>query len=114
MVLAKEARADACVVDGYKSVVLVGLLGMLAMVEVAQVELLTFEKDHCQSIKGQSAAYVIVQYSSAQVEPLVILAGLCKLALFLGKFAHLEVDMGLFHKITLLNARLGFHYKILC
>ena len=52
VVLAQEARADACVVDSNKSVVLVGLLGMLSVVEIAQVELLTLEEDHCQSVKG--------------------------------------------------------------
>ena len=50
MILAKEARADASVVNCHKSIVLVSLLRVLAMIEVTEVELLTFEKDHCQSI----------------------------------------------------------------
>lgn len=62
MILAQEARADPCVVYSYKSVVLVGLLGMLAVVEIAQVELLTLEEDHCQSVKGQCTADIIIQY----------------------------------------------------
>ena len=113
MVLAEKARADTCVIDGDKPVVLVGLLGVLAVVEVAEVELLTLEEDHCQSVKGQCTADIIVQHPCAQVEPLVVLASLCELTLFLRELSHLEVYMGLFHEVTLLDASLGFHDEIL-
>ena len=86
---------------------------MLAVVHVTQVILLALEKDHCQSVQSQGTPDVVVQYSSTQVEPLVILASLCELTLFLVEFSHLEIYVRFFHEVTLLNACLGLHDQVL-
>lgn len=86
---------------------------MFAMVHVTQVKLFAFEEDDGEAVEGQSAAYIVVEHSGAQVEPLVVLACLGQLALFFGEFSHLEVDMGLLHEISLLYTRLRFHDQVL-
>ena len=86
---------------------------MLPVVHVAEVVLFALEKDHCEAVQCQSAAYVIVEHPRAQVEPLVVLACLCKLALLFGELAHLEVDVRLLHEVTLLDARLRLHNQVL-
>ena len=57
---------------------------MLSVVHVAQVVLLALEEDHSEAVQRQSAAYIIVEHPRTEIEPLVVLAGLCKLALLFG------------------------------
>ena len=83
------------------------------MVHVTQVKLFALEEDDGEAVEGQSAADIVVEHAGAQVEPLVVLASLGKLALFFGEFSHLEVDMGLLHEISLLYTRLRFHDQVL-
>lgn len=83
------------------------------MVHVTQVILLALEKDHCQAIQSQGTADIVVQNPSTQVEPLVILASLCELALFLVELSHLEIYMRFFHEVTLLDACLSLHDQVL-
>ena len=60
MILAEEARTYSSVVDGYKPVVIICLLSVLAMVHIAQIILLTLEKDYCKSVQCQGTSNVIV------------------------------------------------------
>ena len=60
MILTKKTRADTCVVDGYELIVFVSLLCMFAVVHVAKIILFALEKNHSQSVKGQSTPYVVV------------------------------------------------------
>ena len=113
MVLAEKARAYPTVIDCNKLVVIVGLLGMLAMIHVTQIVLLPLEEDDGEAVEGESAPNVIIEYSSTQIEPLVVLAGLGKLSLLLGEFTHLEVDMSFFHEVALLDAGLRLHDQVL-
>ena len=46
MVLAEKSRAYPTVIDCHKLVVVVGLLGMLAMIHVTQIVLLPLEEDN--------------------------------------------------------------------
>ena len=64
VVLAQKPRADPTVIDCHKLVVVVGLLGMLAMIHVTQIVLLPFEEDNSQAIESQSAPDVIIKHSS--------------------------------------------------
>ena len=113
MVLTQQPRADTRVVDCHELIVVVRLLCVLSVVHVAQVVLLALEEDHGEAVQRQSAAYIIVEHPRAEVEPLVVLAGLCKLALLFGELAHLEVDVCLLHEVTLLDARLRLHDQVL-
>ena len=113
MVLAKKSRAYPAVVDCHKLVVVVGLLGMLTMIHVAQIVLFPLEEDNSEAVESECAPDVIIEHSSTQIEPLVVLAGLSKLTLLLRELTHLEVDMGFFHEVALLDASLGLHDQIL-
>ena len=86
---------------------------MLPVVHVAKVILFALEKDYSEPVKRQSATYVVVEHPSAEIESLVVLAGLCKLALLFGEFAHLEVYVRLLHEVSLLDARLRLHDQVL-
>ena len=86
---------------------------MLSVIHIAQVVLLALEEDHSESVQGQSTSNVIVQHPGTQVESLVVLASLSQLSLLLGELTHLEVDVRLFHEVTLLNACLGLHDQVL-
>lgn len=56
---------------------------MLSVIHVAQIILLALKKDDSEAIERQSTAYLIVKDACAQIEPLVVLAGLGKLTLLL-------------------------------
>ena len=64
MVLAEKSRADPAVIDCHKLVVVVGLLGMLAVIHVTQIVLLPLEEDDGEAVEGESAPDVIIEDSS--------------------------------------------------
>ena len=113
MVLAEKSRADACVINRYKLIIVIGLLRVLPVVHVTQVVLLSLEEDDSKAIQSQCTADVIIENSCAQVEPLVVLAGLCQLALLLGQLAHLKVYVRLLHKVALLDSSFSLHDQVL-
>ena len=75
-ILSKESGADSCVVDRDKLVIIVSLLGMLAVVHVAQVVLLALEEDYGETIQGKSTSDIVIEHSGTEIEPLVVLASL--------------------------------------
>ena len=113
MVLTEEPRADTSVINGHEFVVLVSLTRVLAMVHVAQVVLLSLKEYYSEAVESKGATYVIIEHSCTQIEPLVVLTCLSKLALLFGQFTHLEIDVSLLHEVTLLNARLRLHDQVL-
>ena len=52
MILSEEAGADASVVDGNESVVIVGLLCVFTMVHVTEIVLLALEEYDSESIQS--------------------------------------------------------------
>ena len=83
------------------------------MVHVAQVVLLSLKEDDSEPVQGQGATNIVVEHASTQIEPLVVLTSLRKLALLFREFSHLEVNMRLLHEVALLDACFRFHDQIL-